>query len=115
MKWLKRLAKSFVQDKIDQVKDWNDPDRSEAPQMPCPEMNIPMSHDLHAKLLTEAEDAGMEFNGTRAAHKGCTFDFNYDTEAEILHVTPDHLPWLFSCSEVESHINQLIEKAKGAL
>lgn len=83
--------------------------------MPCAEMNIPMPRDLYAKLLIQAEASGAKINGNRASYKGCTFDWNYDAEVEILHITPDHLPFLFDCPEVESHIQTMIDKAKGAI
>lgn len=105
MKWLKHLLWKTVT---------QDPLYPEVP-MSCPEMNIPMPRDLYAKLLNEAEAAGAKISGTRANYKGCSFDWNYDTEAEILHITPDHLPWLFTCTEVESHMNDLIQKTKGSL
>ena len=111
MKWLK----VFVQGKIDQYKDWKDPDR-EANQMSCPEITVPeIGNDLYEKLLAEANAAGAQFSGTEATLKNCTFDWAYDPEVLVLHVTCTAKPFYFSCGMIENEIRSLIQKAKEGI
>ena len=111
MKWFKRL----IQGKIDEVKDWQDPDREETPT-PCPEITLPgIPQELYDKLLSEAHAAGAFFEGTKAQFKGCVFDWNYDAASQTLHVTCLSKPFIFSCGEVEQHIRELVKGAQDVV
>lgn len=109
------ILNRFFKNKLDQVKDWQDPDREENP-MACPEITIEqVDQPLHAKLLVEAMAAGATFQGTYATIEALTFDWNYDPAAQVLHVTCLKKPFYATCNEVESRIRELAAKAKGAL
>ena len=88
--------------------------------MPCPEITLDgIDKDLYAKLLAEATEAGIEFNGSQATiHEGpilLLFDWNYDSETRTLHVTCLKKPFLYGCGAVETQIRELVQKAKGAI
>ncbi len=111
MNFFKRLVRS----KIEQVKDWQDPNREDNPTA-CPEITIEqISPEVHAKLLAEATTAGATFEGSFAYIEGLSFDWNYDSTAQVLHVTCLKKPFYAACGEVESKIRELVEKAKVAL
>lgn len=94
---------------------WNDPNY-EVKQVSCPEITIEaIPNELYEKLLTEAAAAGAEFDGNKMTISGLEFDWNYDTEAQILHVTCTRKPFYVTCAQVETRINYLAEKAKGGI
>jgi hypothetical protein len=85
-------------------------------QVACPEIIIAdIDHDLYEKLLDEANAAGAVFNGAEVTFKGCTFDWNYDAEAGVLHVTCTVKPFYLGCGVISGQINQLVAKAKGGI
>ena len=109
------FIKKIIDGKIEQIKDWQDPDREENPT-PCPEITLEaIPQDLYDKLISEGVAAGAKFDGTKADFKGCTFDWNYDAEAQTLHVTCVKKPFIFSCAEVEQHIRELVKGAKDVV
>ena len=111
MNFLERLLRG----KIDQVKDWQDPDRESNP-MPCPEITIEdVDPILYGRLLTEAAAAGATFNGIKASIQGLEFDWSYDEPTQTLHVTCNKKPFYASCDTVEERIRGLIAKAKEAV
>src|SRR5258708_40336924 len=98
--------------KIEQIKDWQDPDREENPT-PCAEITIAeISPELYAKLLSEAIDAGAKFSGTNAEIEGAGFDCSYDAEWQTLHVTCLKKPFFISRDAVEQRIRELVLKSK---
>ena len=105
----------IIQGKIDEVKDWNDPNREETP-MPCPEITIPdVPQELYDKLLGEATAAGVHFDGTVASIEGAQFDWNYDAPSTTLRVTCLKKPFFISCDSAEKRIRELVERAKGGI
>lgn len=94
---------------------WQDPNY-EVVQMPCPEITIPgVDKDWYAKLLAEATAAGAKFEGTSVQMQGFGFDWNYDGEALVLHVTCTRKPFYVSCAMIEQRIRELVANAKGAI
>ena len=89
--------------------------------MTCPEITIPnIPNDLYAKLLAEANAGGIGFNGSNRAqlHNGpisLEFDWNYDAQAEVLHVTCTRKPFIFTCDQIQERIIDLLAKAKGGI
>ena len=84
--------------------------------MACPEIVIDqIPNELYSKLLAEATAAGAQFSGSTATFKGCEFDWNYDTEAAVLHVTCTKKPFYFSCDLIESQIRGIADKAKAGI
>ncbi len=115
MSFIKRL----IQGKIDQVKDWQNPDREEFP-MPCEEIVLDgIDKDLYAKLLTQANAGGIQFQGdTATLHDGpisLGFLWNYDEPSATLRITCVKKPFIFSCGTVELQLRQLVEKAKESI
>jgi hypothetical protein len=109
------LFRRFFRGKVDEFKDWRDPDREENP-MACPEIvieQIPL--DLYAKLLNEATAAGATFYGTKASFQHLEFDWDYDQPSQTLRMTCTKKPFYATCGEVESRIRELAEKARVAL
>jgi hypothetical protein len=105
----------FLRDKSDQVKDWENPDR-EANPMACPEIELDgINQPLYANLLSEATAAGAKFDGTKATLDGIELDWNYSPEVQILRVSCAKKPFFVTCAEVESHIHDLVNKAKAAI
>jgi hypothetical protein len=106
------LFRRFFRGKVDEVKDWRDPDREENP-MACPEIKLDgINQELYANLLSEATAAGAEFDGTKATLDGIELDWNYSPEVQILRVSCTKKPFYVNCGTVESHIRGLVEKAK---
>jgi hypothetical protein len=94
---------------------WQDPNY-EVNQVACPEITIEeIDGDLYAKLLAEAGAAGAKFDGSKASIEGLDFDWDYDIEAQVLHVTCTKKPFFIGCGQVESKIQELVAKAKGAI
>jgi hypothetical protein len=111
MNFFRRL----IQGKIDDVKDWRDPDRSENP-MACDEVTLTgIDPALYANLLSSAASAGMIFSGAVARFRDFTFDWNYDPPSATLRYTCTKKPFYASCGTVDSHINDLITHAKGGI
>ena len=111
MSFIKRLLRG----KIDEIKNWQDPDREENP-MPCPEITIDgIDADLHSKLLGEATAAGAQFEGATVAFDNCIFDWNYDAPSATLHVTCIKKPFYIGCGLIAEKIQELAVKAKGGL
>jgi hypothetical protein len=109
------LFRRFFRSKVDEVKDWENPDREEVP-MPCAEITIEqIPLDLYAKLLNEATAAGATFYGAKASFSNLEFDWDYDGVAQTLRITCTKKPFYATCGEVESRIRELAEKAKVAL
>jgi hypothetical protein len=94
---------------------WQDPNY-EIEQVSCAEITIEsVDQGLYGKLLSEATEAGARFDGARASIQGLEFDWNYDAEAQILHVTCTKKPFYASCGAVESRIRELVAKAKESI
>jgi hypothetical protein len=109
------IFKRFFRSKLDEVKDWQDPDREEEP-MACQEITIEgVDTVLYGRLLSQATAAGAQFDGIRASIESLEFDWNYDAAAQVLHVTCTKKPFYATCSEVESRIRDLAAKAKTAI
>jgi hypothetical protein len=115
MNFIRRLLKAKLESTKDQIRDWNDPDREENP-MPCPEITIEdFDKVLYHKLLSEALTVGAIFSGTSVTLDGLHFDWNYDAEALVLHITCLKKPFFLGCEQIENQIRQLAAKAKGAV
>lgn len=85
-------------------------------QVPCPEITIEgIDQALHAKLLAEGTAAGAKFDGATATIEGCYFDWNYDAEAQTLHVTCTKKPFYVSCTAIQSKITEIVTKAKEGI
>ena len=109
------IFKRLIRGKIEEVKDWEDPNREDNPTA-CSEITIEqISPELYARLLSEATAAGAKFEGAKASLSGLEFDWNFDEAAQVLHVTATKKPFYVTCSEVESKIQELVLKAKAAL
>lgn len=81
--------------------------------MKCPEITLPdIDKPLYDKLLAEATAAGMQSHGNMVSIEGLYFDWNYDAEAAVLHVTCLKKPFFIGCDRVETEIRGLVEKAK---
>lgn len=94
---------------------WEDPNY-EIHQVSCQEITIEgIGKDFYGQLLAEASAANAKFEGTKASIGGCDFNWNYDAETQILHVTCIRKPFYASCETVESKIRELVEKSKGAI
>lgn len=110
MKWVK----SFIQDKIDQYHDWQNPDREENP-MSCPEVVVDgIDLDLYEKLQAEAIAAGAVFDGSKVTLKGCEFLWAYDGISRIRY-TCTSKPFYFSCKLIQTQIEDLVQKSKEAI
>lgn len=83
--------------------------------MACNEIVMDVAPDLYEKLLAQASSAGAAFNGSQASIDGLTFDWNYDAEAQKLHVTCTRKPFYASCDLVEKNIRELVAKAGESL
>jgi hypothetical protein len=94
---------------------WQDPQYEEN-QVNCPEITIEgIDGDLYRKLLAEANAAGAKFDGSKVSISGLEFDWNYDLEAQVLHVTCTKKEFFIRCPQVESKIRELVEKSKGSI
>lgn len=84
--------------------------------MNCPEIVIVgIEQPMYDKLLAEANAAGAVFNGAKVAFKGCEFDWDYDAEAQVLHITCTNRPWYYKCDTIADHIRHLAERAKVSI
>lgn len=111
MKWVK----SFIQDKIDQVKNWQDPNREVNPVL-CKEFTVEgVTPALYDNFLSEAKAAGVKFDGDRAEIDGIELDLNYDAVSEIINITPVKHPFYVGCDQIQNHIQNIATKAKGAI
>jgi hypothetical protein len=81
-------------------------------EVSCPEIGFQIDQGLYAKLLAQAKQAGVTFDGESAAISGVQFLWNYDAPSGTLHVTCTKKPWIISCDQVAAKIADLIEKAK---
>jgi hypothetical protein len=110
--FLKRLFRTKLESTKDQIRDWNDPDgRKES--MPCETITLEgVDTPLHDKLMMQAVAGGVAFHGNRATLHGVTLEWLWDEESGNLHITPLEHPWYFSCSEIESKIQQIVANAK---
>lgn len=87
-----------------------------ADQVSCPEITLEeISPELYTKLLAEATEAGAQFSGSNATLHGAKFDWNYDAEAQTLHVTCLEKPFYIGCGVIEQTIHDLVDKAKGGI
>ena len=81
--------------------------------MACPEITVPqVDKVLHDKLLLDAEAAVSKFEGTLVTLEGITLDWNYDAEAQVLHITATAKPFYIGCGQIQSKIQELITKAR---
>jgi hypothetical protein len=91
---------------------WQDPNY-EIHQIMCPEITIEgIGKGLYGQLLAEASAANAKFEGTKASIGGCDFNWDYDAETQILHITCIKKPFYASCETVEARIRELVAKAK---
>lgn len=81
----------------------------------CPEITLTVEPDLYERLLSMASASGARFDGNKATIEGLSFDWNYDLEAQQLHLTCTNKPFYASCKMIESRIRELLEKSKGEL
>lgn len=110
VKWLK----IFVQGKIDQYRDWQNPDR-EANPMECPEVVVDgVDPVLYEKLLAEATAAGAVFEGDEVTFKGCRFLWAYDG-SQSFRYTCKGKPFYFTCGLIDAEISKLVTQAKGGI
>ena len=92
-----------------------DPEYPEVP-MSCPEISIDqVDQALYDKLLGEAQAAGVKFDGDTVTFEGCTFDWLYDSAAQVLHVTCTTKPLLVGCGYIEGKIQELVTKARQGI
>jgi hypothetical protein len=110
---------SFIKNKINQVKDWQNPDREENPTVCDPVVINAVDKDLYAKLLIEAQAGGIVFNGDKASlHDGpisLEFDWNWDETTTDLTITCTKKPFIFSCDTVKARLIDLVVKAKSSI
>lgn len=107
-----------MKEKIKRLFRWATEDRDYygEDQMDCPEITIDgIDQALYAKLLVQATDAGARFDGLKASISGIELQWNYDAEAQVLHVTCTKKPFYIGCGVIEHTIRDLADKAKGAL
>ena len=110
MKWLK----IFVHGKIDQYRDWKNPDR-EANPMACPVVTVDgVDPILYEKLLSQASAAGAVFNGSEVTYKGCKFAWTYDGSRSFTHQCLEK-PFYFSCDLIKTEIQKLVDQAKEGI
>lgn len=111
MKWFKRL----IQGKIDEVKDWQNPDREENPTS-CAEITLPnIPQELYDKLLSEATAAGAQFSGEKVDFDHCEFDWSYDPPSQTLHITCTKKPFFVDCPTIEQKIRELVKGAQDVV
>lgn len=96
---------------------WDDPalgyDDPGNDPMSCPAIEIPaIDPAFYKKLYDYAVSQGVTFDGEKAEFKGIVLAWAYDPNAQTLSITCVKKPWEFSCGEVDSHIADLIDKAK---
>ncbi len=107
--------KRFIRSTIEQVKDWNDPDR-EANPTSCPAITIEgVPQSLYDKLLSEATAAGAIFAGTKAYFDHCEFDWGYDAPSQTLSVTCTKKPFFIDCATIEQKIRELVSNVKDVV
>ena len=110
--WIKRNIKEKLRDGL---KEYRDPQGEDNP-MACPEITIEgIDESLYGKLMQSAVAGGAQFDGNAASIDGLSFDWNYDSAAQILHITCLKKPFFITCGTVESKIRVLVEQSKGAL
>lgn len=111
MSFFKKLFRS----KIEEVKDWQDPNREVNP-VTCKEFTIEgVTPALYVSFLCQAKAAGVEFEGNLAEIDGIKLDFNYDPTIEVIHITPIKHPFYVGCDQIQSHIQKIVDKSKGGI
>ena len=109
------IIQRYWKRKLDEVKDWQNPDREENP-MPCNEVTVEgIDAGLYSKLLAEANAAGAIFVGEKVYFEGLEFDWTHDAEAQVLHFTCTKKPFFIGCDRIENQIRELVAKARGAI
>jgi hypothetical protein len=105
-KWLKHeLWKNVTQDP-----------QYEEVQVQCQEITFEDIDPLfYGALMRQCVAAGARFDGVKASINGLEFDWNYDADAQVLHVTCTRKPFFVTCLEVESKIHEQMAQAKGAI
>lgn len=108
--------KRLIQGKIDEVKEWNDPD-GERMSSPCPTIDFDgISQELHDKLLSEATAAGAVFSGETVNFDHCQFTWSYDAPSQALHITCVKYPSFFvDCAKIEQKIRELVKGAQDVV
>jgi hypothetical protein len=107
VKWVK----SFIQGKLDQIKDWEDPNREQNP-MPSPEITVNgVDPVLYEKLLAELTAAGAVFDGSKVTFKGVEFQWAYDGISAVRYIILKK-PFYFTEKLIQSQIEDSVEKAK---
>jgi hypothetical protein len=115
LNFLKRLLKGKIDETKDQLKDWLDPDRKDL-SMPCdPIILTGIDQALYDKLLSEADAAGVKFNGFVASIDGCKLMWAYDPPSGTLHATCVAKPFYVSCNQVTEQIQKIVASAKGGI
>jgi hypothetical protein len=109
------FIRRLIRGKVEEVKDWEDPDREENP-MPCPEIEIQgIDRELVGKFISQAISAGAEVDGARVTLHGISLDWDYDEVSQTLHITALKHPFYFSCGEIDTKIRELVAKAKAGI
>jgi hypothetical protein len=94
---------------------WQDPDY-EINQVNCPEITIAdIDPIFHGSLMRQAVAGGAVFDGAAVTIDGLIFDWNYDSEAQVLHITCTKKPFFIGCTQVEVKIRDLVAKSRGAI
>lgn len=111
--WIKRNIKKKLQSGLNE---WRDPQGDEDSMKPCDEVTIEgIDQALYDKLMARAVSAGATFSGSLVTLKGCKFNWTYDAPSATLHYICLHREFFISCSEIDSHIRDLVQKSKEAL